>query len=60
MAIGMRDVVIPPAAMHRLQQVIRGCAAPLELADAGHFVQEHGDVVAAAALAHFARRATEG
>jgi pimeloyl-ACP methyl ester carboxylesterase len=60
MAIGMRDVVIPPAAMHRLQQVIRGCPAPLELADAGHFVQEHGDVVAAAALAHFARRATEG
>jgi hypothetical protein len=46
--------------MHRLQQVIRGCPAPLELADAGHFVQEHGDVVAAAALAHFARRATEG
>lgn len=53
MAIGMRDVVIPPAAMHGLRRVIHGCPEPLELADAGHFVQEHGDVVAAAALAHF-------
>ena len=55
MAIGMRDVVIPPAAMHWLRQVVRGCPAPLELAEAGHFVQEHGDVVASAALAHFGR-----
>ena len=53
MAIGMRDVVIPPSAMRWLRQVIRGCPAPLELADAGHFVQEHGELVASAALAHF-------
>jgi len=54
MAIGMRDVVIPPPAMHRLRQAIRRCPAPLEIADAGHFVQEHGEAVASAALAHFA------
>jgi pimeloyl-ACP methyl ester carboxylesterase len=53
MAIGMRDPVIPPAAMTHLRTLIRGCPAPLELPDAGHFVQEHGDVVARAALTAF-------
>ncbi|MCL4846673.1 MAG: alpha/beta fold hydrolase [Acidobacteria bacterium] len=53
MAIGMQDVVIPPATMHWLRQLIHGCPDPLELAEAGHFVQEHGEVVAQAALAHF-------
>jgi pimeloyl-ACP methyl ester carboxylesterase len=53
MAIGMQDVVIPPSAMHGLRRVVRGCPAPLELDDVGHFVQERGDVVASAALAHF-------
>lgn len=55
MAIGMRDPVITPAAMHGLHAMIRNCPRPLELADAGHFVQERGEAVARAALASFAR-----
>ncbi len=54
MAIGMQDPVLGPPAMKALAKVIRGCPPPLELADAGHFVQEWGDRVAPAALAHFA------
>jgi haloalkane dehalogenase len=33
--------------------VIRGCPKPLELAHAGHFVQEAGEEVAIAALKSF-------
>jgi haloalkane dehalogenase len=54
MAIGMQDVVIPPIAMHSLQQLIHNCPPPLEVAEAGHFVQEWGEGVARAALARFA------
>ncbi len=50
MAIGMQDPVLGPAVMARMQQLIAGCPPPLELHDAGHFVQEQGDVVARAAL----------
>lgn len=53
MAIGMQDPVLGPPAMHFLRSVIRGCPPPLEVAEAGHFVQEWGAPVARAALAHF-------
>jgi pimeloyl-ACP methyl ester carboxylesterase len=53
MAIGMRDPVLGPPVMQALAQVIRGCPPPLELRNAGHFVQEHGREVAEAALAAF-------
>jgi pimeloyl-ACP methyl ester carboxylesterase len=53
MAIGMQDPVLGPAAMHSLRKQIRGCPEPLEVADGGHFVQERGDVIAAAALCRF-------
>ncbi len=53
MAVGMQDPVLGPALMAQLRQTIRGCPAPLEIADAGHFVQEHGDQVARAALDAF-------
>jgi hypothetical protein len=36
-----------------LRKLIRGCPAPMEVADGGHFVQERGDLIAAAALRHF-------
>ena len=36
--------------MNALRERIRGCGEPLMLEDAGHFVQEHGDVIAHAAL----------
>jgi hypothetical protein len=51
MAIGMKD---PDAGtMQALQAGIRGCPDPMLLPDAGHFVQEHGQVVARAALRAF-------
>jgi pimeloyl-ACP methyl ester carboxylesterase len=53
MAIGMRDPVLGPPVMQALAQTIRGCPPPLELPRAGHFVQEHGQEVAEAALAAF-------
>lgn len=53
MAIGMQDPVLGPPVMHALAKVIRGCPPPLELPQAGHFVQEHGREVAEAALRAF-------
>jgi haloalkane dehalogenase len=53
MAIGMQDLVITPPTMHALQRLIRNCPPPLEIAEAGHFVQEWGVDVARAALEQF-------
>lgn len=53
MAVGGADMVITSKAMERLRANIRGCPAPLIIPEAGHFVQEWGDQVVAAALAHF-------
>ncbi|MDP3083063.1 MAG: haloalkane dehalogenase [Rubrivivax sp.] len=53
MAIGMTDPVLGPAVMQSLRQLIRGCPPALEVAEAGHFVQEWGGPVAQAALTHF-------
>jgi haloalkane dehalogenase len=53
MAIGMTDPVLGPPAMQSLRRLIRGCPEPMEVADGGHFVQERGDVIAAAALRQF-------
>lgn len=55
MAIGMKDPVLGPPAMRALQRTIRGCPAPLEISEGGHFVQERGEEIARAALAHFAQ-----
>ncbi len=53
MAIGMQDVVLGPPVMTTLREMINGCSKPLEIPEAGHFVQEHGDIVARAALEYF-------
>ena len=53
MAIGMQDPVLGPPVMQALAKTIRGCPVPFELPEAGHFVQEHGQVVAERALAAF-------
>lgn len=53
MAIGMMDPVLGPPAMQSLRRVIRGCPEAMEVADGGHFVQERGGPIAAAALRHF-------
>lgn len=56
MAVGDADPVLGPAVMHNLRKVIRGCPEPLMIAGGGHFVQEWGEEIARAALAHFAGR----
>ena len=53
MAIGMKDPVLGPPAMRFLHAMIRNCPEPLEIEDAGHFVQEWGEPVARAALERF-------
>jgi pimeloyl-ACP methyl ester carboxylesterase len=53
MAIGMQDPVLGAPVMHALARLIRGCPAPVELPQAGHFTQEHGAEIARQALATF-------
>ncbi len=50
MAIGMQDPVLGPPAMRYLHRQIRGCPPPIEIAEAGHFVQEWGETIAREAL----------
>jgi pimeloyl-ACP methyl ester carboxylesterase len=57
MAIGMKDPVLGPRVMHALAKMIRGCPAPYEHAEAGHFVQEWGEDVALRALSAFVQGA---
>lgn len=53
MAVGVQDPVLGLSAMLALQQQIRGCPAPLQVPEGGHFVQEWGGPIAQAALRHF-------
>jgi len=53
MAIGMKDPVLGPPAMHALRKLIRGCPAPYEHAEAGHFAQEWGEDIARRAIRAF-------
>ncbi|AUC97705.1 MULTISPECIES: haloalkane dehalogenase [Bradyrhizobium] len=53
MAVGMKDPVLGPPVMGQLRQVIRNCPPPLELPDAGHFVQEAGEIIVTEALKSF-------
>jgi tRNA(adenine34) deaminase len=53
MAIGAQDPVLGVPAMEALRRVIRGCPEPMVLAQAGHFVQEHGEPIARAAVGYF-------
>jgi haloalkane dehalogenase len=46
MFIGMRDPVLGAPVMYNLHKIIKGCPGPIEIADAGHFVQEHGQSIA--------------
>ncbi|MNV65818.1 Haloalkane dehalogenase [compost metagenome] len=54
MVVGAQDPVLGLPTMRALQQVIRGCPEPVVLPQAGHFVQEHGEVIAAQAVEYFA------
>lgn len=53
MAVGLRDIVLGGTVMKELRGIIRGCPEPLEIPEAGHFVQEYGEPVARRALEHF-------
>ncbi|MEO7337090.1 MAG: haloalkane dehalogenase [Caldimonas sp.] len=56
MAVGMKDPVMGETSMFALQKLIRGCPEPMRVTDGGHFVQEHGEKIARAALAHWGGR----
>jgi haloalkane dehalogenase len=51
MVIGMTDPVLGPPVMRALAEVIRNCPPPLEVAEAGHFVQEWAPLFMPRALA---------
>ena len=53
MVVGAQDPVLGEPVMRTLASHIRGCPDPWVLRQAGHFVQEHGEPVAKAALQHF-------
>jgi len=53
MAIGMQDPVLGAVPMRALQQAIRNCPPPMEVAEGGHFVQEWGVPIAHAAVQRF-------
>jgi haloalkane dehalogenase/tRNA(adenine34) deaminase len=55
MAIGGADPVLGEEVMRPLAGIIRDCPPPLLLPEAGHFVQEWGERVAAAALERLGR-----
>ncbi len=54
LAIGSQDPVLGEPVMRQLVASIRACPEPLILPQAGHFVQEHGEGLAQAAVRHFA------
>jgi tRNA(adenine34) deaminase len=56
MAIGQQDPVLGEPVMNTLRTSIRNCPEPLLLPQAGHFVQEHGEAIAQAAVRHFGPR----
>ncbi len=53
MAVGMADPVLGPPMMEILRGMIPRCPKPLEIKDAGHFVQEWGEIIAKKALEAF-------
>jgi tRNA(adenine34) deaminase len=53
MAIGAQDPVLGPPVMQALRQQIRGCGEPMVIEQGGHFVQEHGEPIAQAAVGYF-------
>lgn len=54
MAVGIKDPVMGLDAMLSLRRAIPRCPEPLRIEEGGHFVQEHGERIARAALAHWA------
>jgi tRNA(adenine34) deaminase len=57
MAIGQQDPVLGEPVMRALQNQITGCSEVMLLPHAGHFVQEHGELIAQRALEFFGSKA---
>lgn len=55
MVIGMKDPVFGPRVMRHLHAIIPNCPPPIELPEAGHFVQEWGQAIAERAVFEFER-----
>jgi pimeloyl-ACP methyl ester carboxylesterase len=53
MAVGAKDPVLGPPVMRALRTLIRGCPEPQVVPEGGHFLQEWGEQVARAAIAHW-------
>ncbi|MDB5871533.1 MAG: putative bifunctional protein : haloalkane dehalogenase [Ramlibacter sp.] len=53
MAVGVQDPVLGMPVMQALRETIRGCPEPMVIEQAGHFVQEHGQEIAQAAVGYF-------
>ncbi len=53
MAVGAKDPVLGPPVMRHLHSWIRNCPEPMLVAEGGHFVQEWGEEIAAAAVQRF-------
>ncbi|HKB54710.1 MAG TPA: tRNA adenosine(34) deaminase TadA [Ramlibacter sp.] len=53
MAIGAQDPVLGTTVMQALRSGIRGCPEPMVIEQAGHFVPEHGQPIARAAVGYF-------
>jgi pimeloyl-ACP methyl ester carboxylesterase len=53
MAIGVKDPVLGVPVMTELRRSIKGCPEPYLVANGGHFLQEWGEGIAAAALRHW-------
>jgi tRNA(adenine34) deaminase len=53
MAVGAQDPVMGLPVMQALRTIIRGCPEPMVVQHAGHFVQEHGEAIAQAAVRYF-------
>jgi tRNA(adenine34) deaminase len=57
MVVGAQDPVLGLPVMQALRADIRGCGDTLVLPQAGHFVQEHGEVIAQKAVGFFSSEA---
>ena len=53
MAVGMQDPVLGWDSMLLLRRMILNCPEPIQIRDAGHFVQEHGASIAERAVSVF-------
>ena len=56
MAVGLQDPVLGKPEMQQLQALIRGCPAPIQVEQGGHFVPEWGQEIAEQAVRYFAPR----